>query len=471
MSIAASNNLTTTGAQAVTGAKTFSHQKLLLRNPADTASMTLQNPVFTGAKDMYLDEDADFIVFKDLNDSQIKALAGDTHAKEFTHASDLGSVLNSIHGSVSSNGARVNIKPGSYGWNTKLTVTKQHFSINGNVGTVITPNTGYASDMIAVDKDRFSITDTYWDCSNMSNGTGSWLNIGSGGVASDSPFVFHNRCKNVPTSGIIVGSSCNGLWAFNNTIQSFFSPSGHGIVLSNNADHEVSFNHIGGYGNATGGYGIACSGAGNSIISGNEIFTNRVGINLYLPEGMLVYGNLIQANLQHGIVIKNDLTGPTEKSIISFNRIHDNGSSSPNTYSGILIALSSTGGLNDVSIIGNTMNDSNPVLASKNQKYAIDFSGTPTLLTNSVIAFNACGGNRTGAINRASLPGATCEIFGNTADTTRYSFQDFQEDRIVTAPSDPVAGFVRRYPKTIDANNDGLFYKTKVNGAVVEVAM
>jgi len=49
---------------------------------------------------------------------------------------------------------------------------------------------------------------------------------------------------------------------------------------------------------------------------------------------------------------------------------------------------------------------------------------------------------------------------------------DFELDRkTISAPADPASGYVREYPKAIDANNDAIFIKQKINGAVVEVRM
>src|SRR5262245_64143246 len=100
---AGGGDMTTNTVQTVSGAKTFLHQMFLLRNRANDASLTFQNPVFTGSKEAFFYDAPDFIVFADVNDSnKVKAIDGNTRAKEFEHASDLGNVLNSIQGSLSS---------------------------------------------------------------------------------------------------------------------------------------------------------------------------------------------------------------------------------------------------------------------------------------------------------------------------------------------------------------------------------
>ncbi len=45
----------------------------------------------------------------------------------------------------------------------------------------------------------------------------------------------------------------------------------------------------------------------------------------------------------------------------------------------------------------------------------------------------------------------------------------YHDMNVISAPSSPSTGTVRRYSKTIDSNNDGNFYKARINGAVVEV--
>jgi hypothetical protein len=45
----------------------------------------------------------------------------------------------------------------------------------------------------------------------------------------------------------------------------------------------------------------------------------------------------------------------------------------------------------------------------------------------------------------------------------------YHDQVAVSAPASPSTGTIRKYTKTIDANNDGQFYKARINGAVVEV--
>jgi hypothetical protein len=463
---AGGGDMTTNTAQTVSGAKTFLHQMFLLRNRANDASLTFQNPVFSGSKEAFFYNAPDFIVFVDVNDSnKVKAIDGNTRAKEFEHASDLGNVLNSIHGSLSStSGGNIHVKSAVYSWLTQLAVTKAHVGLIAQKGATIIPPVGFATDMILVDKNDFLISDFYIDMSAMGNGTGTCIKIGSGAVNSDRPRVLRNYIRNPPTSGIHVASSvCNGLWAVDNSIQSFQSPTGNGIHLSNSADHKVYGNHVGGFGDATNGHGIMSSACANSEIMNNEIFTNRIGLRTYLPGSVLVIGNLIQNNTQHGIVISNDSATTFKKAIFALNRIHDNSTQTANTYDGINFQISGAGLIDDLVIIGNTIDPH----TTNRQRYGI--SVNTNKLTNSVIALNAVGGNVTGGINLGTYD-SSLRCFANAGDTVQpYLFEDFSQERVVAAPSDPASGFIRRYPKQINANNDGWFIKRKVNGIVVEV--
>jgi hypothetical protein len=69
------------------------------------------------------------------------------------------------------------------------------------------------------------------------------------------------------------------------------------------------------------------------------------------------------------------------------------------------------------------------------------------------------------------VPGATdLESFRINLDTG-VQFSQYNDDKVITIPANPSTGFTRRYAKLVDANNDGLFVKRKINGAVVEVQL
>jgi hypothetical protein len=50
-----------------------------------------------------------------------------------------------------------------------------------------------------------------------------------------------------------------------------------------------------------------------------------------------------------------------------------------------------------------------------------------------------------------------------------YTTDNYRDDKVMTAPASPGTGYIRQYSKVVDSNNDGRFYKAKINGAVVEV--
>lgn len=84
------------------------------------------------------------------------------------------------------------------------------------------------------------------------------------------------------------------------------------------------------------------------------------------------------------------------------------------------------------------------------------------------------GGTLTGSDKQIILPvlaGNDSPAFLTVANafTNSNSFDNFLDQKVISAPANPAASYLRLYPKTVDANNEGLFVKEKVNGAVVEV--
>lgn len=366
-------------------------------------------------------DDADFVVYVDPNDSnKIKARGVGSTAVEFSHATDLGNVLNSIHGSLSStSGGTTKIKSGNYGWATKLSVTKSHVGLKFDKGAIIAPTN--AADVISVEKDQFLLDGGYWDLTSVGNGNGSWI---VAGVTTNSDFmkIYNAYVKNPGTNGISLQANCGGSLIIGNQIQSFLAPTGDGILIQNCADHEIMANGIGGFGNATNGYGLRASSAINMIIKANRIFVNRINVRLYLVKGTVFSGNLIQAANQHGVHIVNDTASDVGRCIITSNRIHDNSASSTGTYSGIAIAITSTGVIDNLIIQDNVISDQ-AAGGSKKQKYGIEITNGPNLLTNSIIAFNALAGNQTGALNLGAYDTSN-RVLANTGDIASVLIND-----------------------------------------------
>jgi len=49
--------------------------------------------------------------------------------------------------------------------------------------------------------------------------------------------------------------------------------------------------------------------------------------------------------------------------------------------------------------------------------------------------------------------------------------ESYNDYKVISAPADPAAGYTRAYPKTIDANNEGMYVKMEINGAIQEVKL
>lgn len=106
--------------------------------------------------------------------------------------------------------------------------------------------------------------------------------------------------------------------------------------------------------------------------------------------------------------------------------------------------------------------------------YIADFTGAQITCNITANAkWTRIDGGSVTALNFADLTPAGYESDINDAyqgDVSRnrksYSYNDMVA---ISAPASPATGTVRQYVKTIDANNDGLFEKRRLNGAVVEV--
>lgn len=85
-------------------------------------------------------------------------------------------------------------------------------------------------------------------------------------------------------------------------------------------------------------------------------------------------------------------------------------------------------------------------------------------------SFTKINGGMVTADNFADL-GTDTMIDDHTIGLTRLNarFSSYTDVKTISAPSSPATGYNRLYAKAIDSNNNGLFAKEKVNGAVVEV--
>ena len=65
----------------------------------------------------------------------------------------------------------------------------------------------------------------------------------------------------------------------------------------------------------------------------------------------------------------------------------------------------------------------------------------------------------------------TQTISGAKTFSVGQTFDNYVDDKVITAPASAASGYTRRYPKQVDSNNDALCVKRKINGAVVEVQL
>lgn len=88
------------------------------------------------------------------------------------------------------------------------------------------------------------------------------------------------------------------------------------------------------------------------------------------------------------------------------------------------------------------------------------------VLTGSVVDADIAA---SGITTRSKLPAALAyEDEANTFSQAQ-KFDSYKDQKVIAAPGAPASGYVRCYPKTIDANNEGYFVQMKKAGSIVEV--
>lgn len=326
-------------------------------------------------------------VHKDTADSIWKAVNDRTGAILASHATNVASVINTALNSLTSGGT-VFLKRETYPLETTVALTQHFTNLVGEPGTKLVPAAG-TFDLITVNGNDGILRDFFLDCSNKGNGTGSGIRIG-GTSQSLRTKIQNIFLKNAPTHGIYLDINSGGCFVNNCTVQSFNSPTGHGLLISSSSDHFIYDNDIGGYGNNS---GVIISGGGFNRIHNNEIYVNMFGITFYLGNGNSIVNNNIQLNQRHGIDIKNDTATTYKDLVIANNIIIDNSTSATTTYDGIAFTLSSTGGFDRVNVTGNISSDQRAG-GSKTQRYGL--ASTTALLINSNVSNNVFTGNVTG---------------------------------------------------------------------------
>ena len=199
---------------------------------------------------------------------------------------------------------------------------------------------------------------------------------------------------------------------------------------------------------------------------GCQAWNNTRGFNLQ-GHYNVVTGCKAYQNSAHGI----DMDSGDYNQIVG-NQVYNNG-----TNTGLSASFRSGIKLGYTAITGYTYAGKNVVSGN----YCFDSQGTATqtygisegaaTVNNNYIHNNTCWGNTTSPILKsgANTVAALNYLTTKYTQTSPLTFSDYQELTAISAPSSPATGFIRYYPKTIDANNDALYYKTRLNGAVIEV--
>jgi len=132
--------------QNITGAKTFSDQRFKLRNPANTATLTIKNPAISSDADFLLGRQITGIVLVDSTDGLAKYISNTTGAVAFTATS--GKPEEAIAYAISLGSGTTYIAQGVYtlhssfaGW----TITSSYTNLLFDPNAVVTIPSGYTS--------------------------------------------------------------------------------------------------------------------------------------------------------------------------------------------------------------------------------------------------------------------------------------------------------------------------------------
>src|SRR5207245_5257163 len=121
--------------------------------------------------------------------------------------------------------------------------------------------------------------------------------------------------------GIYLEKASGVDFVYSNRIQTNGSP-GSGIRMDGPcSDHHIFQNDIGGFGPSNPpnypipmDSGIFCNGCNEVTISGNQVYSNGVGIDVVDCDIIRILGNNLQGNYQEGIRVSSD--GPRCRRIV-----------------------------------------------------------------------------------------------------------------------------------------------------------
>ena len=397
----------------------------------DGAAWILPAPYYSASQGSYT-------IYKD--GTTVKARNNHTGVVDFSHASDIGNVINSCIGALPSTlslptGSTVGYSGGGtiyitndlqggvttrYDLGTKIVVNKHNVKLVQEAGSVIYPTAAFASDVIVTKSAHyFTAEDLYIDCSRMTVGTGSIIVIGEVAFTDKSDHAMIHRCKlyNPPKSGILITGSSNASWIVDNRIQSCFASvcsNSHGIWLQSSSDHIVRGNQVGGF-VATSCAAILVQACATVGLHSNEIFSSYHGIYLYDDRDVLVDSNFLQHFANHGIVIVVDDTPTVPYSNIKIVNNRVTGCSSTgvaggvsNTADSLFFFLYPGETFNNLTIQNNTLADE--LIESEGhttltQRRSINLSvEAGSVYKNSLVTGNTCYANQTGGVSGAILP-------------------------------------------------------------------
>lgn len=457
-------------AQNVTGAKTFSNQALILRNPAGTFSLTFQNPAITAAYNAAFIDTFDYLVYKDGSNYLAKR---HNWAVESSN-SDAATVLQYAIDNSGEKGA-VGIKGEKGKWynlSTKLNLIDKNVDlvgINTKRTNASTTENGSSDLGGVVFKKNYATAEPLIDMTNTTYKQATLRNIaivgnsisGSTGlkahyVTERTPFL-----DNINITGFDVGMEASK-WVYVDI---------RGLTVTENLTYGIKFvstlaksntvKFYGGrvnsnptdldFGTGTAGndvkfFGTILEGAASGHTKCVNIASGNNGIGFYgcsfekngetTPEIILDNANnntYFNCRFDCDVNYTPIHIGSTAKNINILTNFFQ-----VNTAA-VVGTITIDSGAVDINLIGNT-------------------KGTQTVGTISLTD----NGTRTTIFNNQSI-GLTDSI------PTQVKFNDFLDSKIITIPADPATGFIRTYPKAADANTDSLYMKAKLQGTVTEM--
>ncbi len=525
LSVAAQDTITGSGVQTFTGAKTFNHQKFKLRNPADTFSLTFNNPVIgSNLSGEYMDS-FDYLLHKDGSNYVAKR---DNWSVESSN-SDPNVVLAYAITNASLKGA-IGLKGGRGNWFTftsKINVIDKDVTLigvnaSGEPGGV-TESTAYGG---VVFKKNYATAEPFFDATNTGyhklqlqnitlygNATGGDIGIKAHDIRERTPLFDNVTVTNFDTgvelskavytsirdlnifSCATTGLSLTSTSATNNTLEVYggrIVASPTNLKINTSSANDVKFfgtviegkqtGHtrcvdIDNGSNNVGFYG--CSFEKNTEttpIVVDDDGNNNTYFNCRFDSDVSYTPILIGANGRNINVIacffQTNTAATTQTITITSGAVGthliDN-TKSTNTVG--TVTLSDSGTL--TTRLGNSqmgINDRVPSgleLGANGLRFIESDANTLLLRDTTNASYKSLFLNALGC----SAIRTTTSVDNITIGSTVTAYSLASEENVVTAPTDPAANKIRRYPKQVDANNDGYFVKRKVNGAVVEVQL